>query len=59
MTANLLIVKTIDAKHERESEPTTKNASWTTPEEIAEVMVLLAGDAASTINGARIQLYGR
>jgi 3-oxoacyl-[acyl-carrier protein] reductase len=59
VTANLLIVKTIDAKHERDSTPTPKNASWTTPEEIAEVMVMLAGDAASTVNGARIPLYGR
>lgn len=59
VTANLLIVKTIDAKHERGSDPTTKNASWTTPEEIAEVMVVLAGNAASAINGARIPLYGR
>jgi NAD(P)-dependent dehydrogenase (short-subunit alcohol dehydrogenase family) len=59
VTANLIIVRNIDVKHERESDPTPKNASWTTPEEIAEVMVMLAGDAASTINGARIPLYGR
>ena len=59
VTANLLIVRTIDVKHERASDPTPKNASWTEPEEIAEVMVLLAGDSASTINGARIPLYGR
>jgi NAD(P)-dependent dehydrogenase (short-subunit alcohol dehydrogenase family) len=59
VTANLIIVRTIDVKHERELDPTPKNASWTTPEEIADVMVMLAGDAASTINGARIPLYGR
>jgi NAD(P)-dependent dehydrogenase (short-subunit alcohol dehydrogenase family) len=59
VTANLLIVRTIDVKHERASDPTPKNASWTSPEEIAELMVMLAGDAAATINGARIPLYGR
>jgi NAD(P)-dependent dehydrogenase (short-subunit alcohol dehydrogenase family) len=59
VTANLIIVKKIDAKHERETAPTPKNASWTTPEEIAEVMLLLASDEAATINGSRIQLYGR
>jgi NAD(P)-dependent dehydrogenase (short-subunit alcohol dehydrogenase family) len=59
VTANLIIVKTIDAKHERDTAPTPKNASWTTPEEIAEVMLFLASDAAATINGARIPLYGR
>lgn len=59
VTANLIMVKTIDAKHERDSAPTPKNASWTTPEEIAEVMLFLASDAAATINGARIPLLGR
>jgi NADP-dependent 3-hydroxy acid dehydrogenase YdfG len=59
VTANLIVVRTIDAKHERTTEPSTKNASWTTPEEIADVMVMLASDAARTINGARIPLFGR
>lgn len=58
VTANLIIVKKIDAEHERDKAPSPKNASWTTPEEIARAMVMLAGDAASTINGARIPLYG-
>jgi 3-oxoacyl-[acyl-carrier protein] reductase len=59
VTANLLIVKTIDKDHERDREPTTKNAQWTTPEEIAAAMVMLCGDAAATINGGRIVLFGR
>lgn len=59
VTANLILVKTIDAKHKRDTAPTPKNASWTSPEEIAEVMVFLASDAAATINGARIPLFGR
>ncbi len=59
VTANLLIVTTIDKDHERDREPSTKNAQWTTPEEIAATMVMLCGDEASTINGARIPLFGR
>jgi NAD(P)-dependent dehydrogenase (short-subunit alcohol dehydrogenase family) len=59
VTANLILVKTIDAKHERDTAPTPRNASWTSPEEIAEVMLFLASDAAATINGARIPLFGR
>jgi NAD(P)-dependent dehydrogenase (short-subunit alcohol dehydrogenase family) len=59
VTANLLIVKTIDKDHERDREPTTKNAQWTAPEEIAAAMVMLCGDAAASINGARIPLFGR
>ena len=58
VTANLLIVKTIDKDHERDREPTTKNAQWTTPEEIAAAMVMLCRDEAATINGARIPLFG-
>jgi NAD(P)-dependent dehydrogenase (short-subunit alcohol dehydrogenase family) len=59
VTSNLIVVRSIDTKHERESAPSTKNASWTAPEEIAEVMLMLASDEAATINGARIPLFGR
>jgi len=59
VTSNVLLVRTIDAEHERDENPSPKNAQWTTPEEIAQVMVALASDAAGTINGARIPLYGR
>jgi NAD(P)-dependent dehydrogenase (short-subunit alcohol dehydrogenase family) len=57
VTANLILVRTIDAERQRLAEPSPKNASWTTPEEIANVMLFLASDEAHTINGARIPLY--
>jgi NAD(P)-dependent dehydrogenase (short-subunit alcohol dehydrogenase family) len=59
VTANLLAVRTIDAEHAREREPSPKNASWTTPEELAASIVFLCSDEAAAINGARIQLHGR
>lgn len=59
VTANLLVVKAIDTGHARESEPTPRNASWTTPEEIAATMRFLCSDEAAAINGARIALDGR
>jgi NAD(P)-dependent dehydrogenase (short-subunit alcohol dehydrogenase family) len=59
VTANLVIVRTIDATHERETAPTPKNAGHTTPEEIAEVFAFLASPAAAAITGARIPLDGR
>ncbi len=59
VTANLVLVRTIDAKHERETEPSPRNASWTTPEEIADTLVHLASPAGAAINGARIALDGR
>lgn len=58
VTANILLVKTIDTEHAREQQPNPKNASWTTPEEISATLLHLASDEAGTINGARIPLYG-
>ncbi|MBI4789793.1 MAG: SDR family NAD(P)-dependent oxidoreductase [Chloroflexi bacterium] len=58
VTANILQVKTIDAQHERNRERTPKNASWTTPEEIAATILYLCSDEAQVVNGARIPLYG-
>lgn len=59
VTANLVVAKKIDTEHERESAPSPKNATWTTPEEIAAVMRFLCSDEAAAINGARIPLDGR
>jgi NAD(P)-dependent dehydrogenase (short-subunit alcohol dehydrogenase family) len=58
VTANILQVRTIDAKHERDSQPTPKNAAWTTPEEILPAILYLCSDEAQVVNGARIPLYG-
>jgi NAD(P)-dependent dehydrogenase (short-subunit alcohol dehydrogenase family) len=59
VTANMVLVRTIDAKHQRETAPDPKNANWTTPEEIADVFAFLASPASASINGARIPLDGR
>ena len=59
VTANLVVVRTIDAKHERETAPTPKNAAYATPEEIADVFAFLASPAAGAVTGARIPLDGR
>jgi NAD(P)-dependent dehydrogenase (short-subunit alcohol dehydrogenase family) len=58
VTANALQVRTIDVNHERDRERTSKNASWTTPEEIAAAIIYLCSDEARVVNGARIPLYG-
>lgn len=57
-TANLIQVKAIDTNHRRDSDPSGKYASWTTPEEISHTILYLCQDAARMINGARIPLYG-
>ncbi len=58
VTANLLVVKAIDAQREKVSAPGKANESWSTPEEISAVVRFLLSDAASTINGARLPLFG-
>lgn len=59
VTANLLLVRTIDTQHERDHERTAKNSAWTTPEEISEAILYLCSEAAGAVNGARLPLYGR
>ena len=59
VTANLVSVKKIDEARERETRPSPKNASWTTPDEIAAVMRQLCSDEGAAVNGARIPLDGR
>jgi NAD(P)-dependent dehydrogenase (short-subunit alcohol dehydrogenase family) len=58
VTANILHVRTIDAKHERDLQPSSKNRNWTTPEEINAAILYLCSDEAHVVNGARIPLYG-
>lgn len=59
VTTNVLVVRKIDTEHERDRAPSPRNATWTTPEELAAAMLYLCSDAASAVNGARIQLTGR
>ncbi|HSS98905.1 MAG TPA: SDR family oxidoreductase [Terriglobales bacterium] len=57
VTANLVLVRTIDVKHERENAPSAENRSWTTPEEISATLLYLCSLEAGVINGARIPLF--
>ena len=57
-TANLLQAKTIDAQRKKVSAPSADNASWTTPEELTAAILYLLSDAAGTVNGAKIPLFG-
>ncbi|MCJ7622704.1 MAG: SDR family oxidoreductase, partial [Anaerolineaceae bacterium] len=59
VTANILLVRTIDIEHKRDNDPTPRNAFWTTPEEIASAVLYICSDEARMLNGARIPLYGR
>jgi NAD(P)-dependent dehydrogenase (short-subunit alcohol dehydrogenase family) len=57
VTANLLQVKTIDAKRRKAAAPSAETSTWTTPEEIAAMVAFLISDPAATVNGARIPMF--
>jgi NAD(P)-dependent dehydrogenase (short-subunit alcohol dehydrogenase family) len=57
ITSNILLVRAIDAQHERDRNPTAHNAGWTTPEEISAAVLYLCSEAAHVVNGARIPLF--
>jgi NAD(P)-dependent dehydrogenase (short-subunit alcohol dehydrogenase family) len=58
VTVNLVLVRKIDIEHERDREPTPKNAWWTTPEEIVETVRYLCSDGGRAVNGSKIPLFG-
>lgn len=58
VTANAIRVRAIDAKREKLSAPSSKNAFWTTPEAIAEAMLFLCSETGGMLNGARLPLHG-
>jgi NAD(P)-dependent dehydrogenase (short-subunit alcohol dehydrogenase family) len=57
VTVNLVVVKAIDLKGERLTDP--KKTAWTSPDEIVATLRFLASDEAAAITGARIPLFGR
>jgi NAD(P)-dependent dehydrogenase (short-subunit alcohol dehydrogenase family) len=59
ITVNLLAVKAIDAKHERDAAPSPRTAEWTTPEELVAAIRFLCSDEAAAISGTRIALDRR
>ncbi len=58
VTANVLVVKTIDVGREKAAHPSRDNASWSTPEEISAAVLYLLSDEAGAVNGARLPLSG-
>jgi 3-oxoacyl-[acyl-carrier protein] reductase len=59
ITVNAVLPSTIDTSANRASMPKADFAKWVTPQELAEVMLFLAGDAASAVTGALLPVSGR
>jgi NAD(P)-dependent dehydrogenase (short-subunit alcohol dehydrogenase family) len=59
ITVNAVLPSTIDTAANRASMPDADFAKWVRPEELAEVILFLASDAASAVTGALLPVSGR
>jgi NAD(P)-dependent dehydrogenase (short-subunit alcohol dehydrogenase family) len=57
--ANAVLPGTVDTEDNRKAMPGADHSAWTPPEEIARVIHFLASDAARSVNGAAVPVYGR
>jgi NAD(P)-dependent dehydrogenase (short-subunit alcohol dehydrogenase family) len=59
ITVNAVLPSTIDTAANRASMPDADFAKWVRPEELADVILFLASDAASAVTGALLPVNGR
>ncbi|MCK1425215.1 SDR family oxidoreductase [Bradyrhizobium sp. 180] len=59
VTVNAVLPSIIDTKSNRADMPKADFSKWVTPQELAEVILFLASDAASGVTGALIPVGGR
>jgi NAD(P)-dependent dehydrogenase (short-subunit alcohol dehydrogenase family) len=59
ITVNAVLPSTIDTPANRASMPKAEFDKWVTPQELSEVILFLASDAASGVTGALIPVAGR
>ncbi|MDE3149670.1 MAG: SDR family NAD(P)-dependent oxidoreductase [Acidobacteriota bacterium] len=55
---NSILPSIIDTQANRQAMPNADFASWPKPEDIAQVILFLCSDAAKTIHGAAVPVYG-
>lgn len=58
INVNAVLPSTIDTEANRRAMPNADFDKWVTPEQLADVMLWLASDEASTIHGAAVPVYG-
>jgi NAD(P)-dependent dehydrogenase (short-subunit alcohol dehydrogenase family) len=59
ITVNAVLPSTIDTAANRSSMPKSDFSKWVAPQELADVILFLASDAASAVTGALIPVAGR
>jgi NAD(P)-dependent dehydrogenase (short-subunit alcohol dehydrogenase family) len=56
---NAVLPSVIDTPGQRAANPDADPSRWVPPEEIADAIAFLCGDASRPISGARVPVYGR
>lgn len=56
---NALLPSVIDTPGNRADKPEADHTRWVSPDQIADVIHFLSGEAATAISGAHIPVYGR
>jgi NAD(P)-dependent dehydrogenase (short-subunit alcohol dehydrogenase family) len=59
ITVNAVLPSIIDTAANRSSMPKSDFSKWVTPQELADVILFLASDAASAVTGALLPVNGR
>jgi NAD(P)-dependent dehydrogenase (short-subunit alcohol dehydrogenase family) len=59
ITSNIILPGTMDTPANRAAMPSVDPAKWVQPEDVARLILWLAGDEAAQVNGAVIPVYGR
>jgi NAD(P)-dependent dehydrogenase (short-subunit alcohol dehydrogenase family) len=59
ITVNAVLPSIIDTAANRASMPKADFTNWVAPKELADVILFLAGDAASAVTGALLPVSGR
>jgi NAD(P)-dependent dehydrogenase (short-subunit alcohol dehydrogenase family) len=59
VTVNAVLPSVIDTPANRKDNPTADYSKWPRPEEIARVILFLAGPQARLVSGAHVPVYGR
>ena len=59
INVNAVLPSIMDSPANRKDMPNADPAKWVTTDDVADAILFLASDAASKINGASIEVYGR